>query len=1071
MKQKINRTKGFSIIEMTLASFLVLSVAAVSYRVLNSQTSKQVAEIQNQKADSVSQLAISRFKADASMIDPNWVRYGVAPIWPHQGYGLGQNFYLLSTEDRKLEPEVNDGVTFLRRVPQSDRLYVPVGDYSRLCSNGSPISSDKPLYNTDLTLDSVDGLNVGDWLLLYQAGHYALGVIASVNSEATSVSNVAASTSGAEPSASTPTNGPENTNGTQTPSGLPTSNIDDTSRYTMDSGGLVSTSYGSIRLRMPNAQEKQLTSTTTTGMSNGFVTKPGVVAASFDITAIATPEQEDDFYCFDSINSNFQKVAPVSYYIDYRTSNGGTKTVTNSYMKDKSSNENIKMLVRSEYINGVEKREYLAPIDDLGFTYDLVNRTGTGDKIARDVGREKNTGYLQNLNVYDPTTQVSNFLTSYQIVAMKMSVGFMTKDKTNPSDDWRQSREVKVALDPSLQNDAYRSDMTIVSSLTDNLNMLARTATGNGSSGGNEQIGKPLYLNYGSSSNSEVVVPASTFQSTNEGLMDLSSKGALYVYNPQGCAVNPTNGCDPSANHSAITFNLGTDKRFFPNTVAQVTLDNGDRRIIVGGVAMTNKDDSGRAVVSRVPGIGVITLHPGETLASKLASSGGTPTCSISGCEWHQIDNVTDTANYALVDTAHIATDPSHTDTIYVATMTKQSGEASTSSVYKGIWNGTSYNYSRFAGVVGTEDGKIISAISDHPIKVGNETYLAVCLTKKMSSSCGGECVSGVIPEEINPNDPAPPNLGGGAGGSGGTPGRGNDAGGSSGGVTNSNTLADTLGEIQLVRQGSGALSPGITLIRHNYRCSAINEDLNGNLIVSGRLTVQPIPYAAVKKAVEYSAIPAASDKQQLLLTNNVLYLDEAVSVENAQTIYADYYQVDPSTYEDPRGDTQYIGWLTGTSTVEFADGTFGMVNGNKYRVATDLNEAKEVVKATEYSNAGISKIELAGMNDRVVATIQTDPNNINNSIISATYAKRSNELPSVYIPGSFMVDSVHIRATPTPLPSVTPSMSEQSWFLLYQALLTPINEQGLNSAMPILTKNYVNLSSHCKQTHPKTCS
>lgn len=1077
MNKLKNNSRGFSIIEMTLASMLVLSISAVSYRVLTSQTNKQLSSMQNQKTDTISQVALSRFKADASLIDPNWVRYGVAPIYPHQGYGLGQNFYLLSETERKSVDVVNDGVTFLRRVPKSDRLYVPAGNFNRVCQPSPIISSDIHLYNSDIRLDSISGLNVNDWMLVYQAGHYALGVISNITNQSVAAPGGSSSSNSQTSSGSTQTDaaGAWTSGGEEQETASELVNPDDKSRFISVSGGqstnqgnggtsVVTTSQGSIRLRALNSLEMQQTGLNSSGLSNGFVTKPGAVAASFDINGYSTQDTTDNSFCFDAPKINFQKVAPVSYYVDYLTSDGKGKATSNSYKLD-SKGQQLKMLVRSEYVNGQEKREYLAPIRDLGFTYDLLDReSGIQGSVARDVGRSKDSGYLLDLNSNNPNQSHSNFLTSYQIVAMKMNIGFMSKDKNSPAEAVLQNRGVKIALDPSIQKDAYRDELEIESFLTDNLNTINPHVNSQNGEIGNEQIGKPLYLVNGDSKKNEMVVPVSTFQIRADGTMSDNSKGGLYIYKDNGCAVNASS-CQPSA-ASVIKFDIGSGARFFPNTIVQIPLSNGGKKIVVGGVAMVRTEGEGGTVnMTRTTGLGTITLAPGETLASKLANPSPTSTCNIGGCEWHAINKDNDKAD--LVDTAHLATEPGDSNVLYIATVTKTADENSQAVVYKANTNGNQYQYEKFAGIRGTEQGKIVSAISDRTIRINDQSYLAVCLTKKISASCGGECIKENLPDALSdPNatiDPAKKNTltekGDGGRGAG------------SGSDDPAVTLEDTLGEIRLVKAGDGlgtSLASGVTLIRHNYRCSAINVDTNNNLIVSGRLAIQPIGYNDIKRAIEYESKDKTKNSE--LLHNNIMYLDEAVAVEDNQTIYADYYQVDPNTYENPN-NPQFIGWLTGMSTVEFADGSFGMVDGNKFRLGPNFGSNKAGRNPLEVSNAGISKIQLAGMSDRVVATIETDPNNINNSIISATYSKRSTQLPSVYIPGTFWVNKNTPRTSPTPLPSISPGMSESSWFQLYQALLTPRDASGLNSSMPMLSETTQQTEKNCRSTKPKTCS
>jgi Tfp pilus assembly protein PilV len=112
---KLKKNLGFSIIEMTLSTFMVISVSMVAYRVLKTQTEQQVTSIKNQKNNRTSQVALNRFKSDVDQFDPNWVRYGIAAVYPHQGYGLGNNYYLMSSADRA-KTNLNDGVTFYDEV-------------------------------------------------------------------------------------------------------------------------------------------------------------------------------------------------------------------------------------------------------------------------------------------------------------------------------------------------------------------------------------------------------------------------------------------------------------------------------------------------------------------------------------------------------------------------------------------------------------------------------------------------------------------------------------------------------------------------------------------------------------------------------------------------------------------------------------------------------------------------------------------------------------------------------------------------------------------------------------------
>lgn len=996
----MRKNSGFSIIEMFLSTLMVISLSAISYRVLQKQTNVQMTAIENQKNVSASKTALNRFKVDASKVDPNWARYGIASVYPHQGYGFNDNYYLMTTTNRKTI-SANDGITFLRRSTEQDRLYVPTGTAERLCYPTAALAGDQLIYNTEIQLDSINKLAVNDWMLVWQAGNYMLGVVASVRS-----ANGAASASTRSTTTSMDSNG-----------GSGTGNL----KY--------------VRLRALTTKEKQATKMNGSGYSTGFVNKHGVVAASFDLDGNATTDTSDNSFCFTTSKMNFQKIdPPVSYFVDYQTSDGKLKGSNNTYKLDQKRGDKIKMLVRSEFVNGSEIRQYIAPIDQVAFFYDLMSDAG----IARDVGREKSSAGLLNLNTNNAAQATANFLTSYKIVAVKMQLDSKTQDR-NSTEDFMQSSNVKIAFDPTLQQDLYQDKLDVTSAATNNLNTLPKGTIGVA----NETIGKPLYLVTGN--NREVVVPVSTVEVLPDGSMGPQSTGKIYIYNSSGCAINSSTNCEPSASGSTVSFYPGNNKTFFPSSISQINLADGSRKIIVGGVAMSSGLE-----IKREPGIGVISLQQNQTLENKIDEGGQDSNCSITNCKWISLNNTTSELT-GLMDTANIAIDPSNQNNIYIAPMTKKFGRDSQASVYKGTLTPTGMTVSKFANIARAEQGKVVSAISDKPIKIANVDYFAVCLTKNMSDSCGGECISDpekVVSPTLETTKPS------------------DNVGTTRGSGTTSTVLTteQMYGEIQLVKNGSGigAEELPIRVAMHNYSCSSLSVDDNQNLIIAGRLTVQPLAYSKIKDAVI-----------KKINRTDMLYLDEAISGTGTSLVYADYFKVDPETYTNA-ANQMYIGWITGMSAVQFPDGTFGMVNGNKYRKAggasTSTNgQTSNSGPITEYSNAGISTLSLSGMGDRVIATIETDPSNINQSIITASYAPRTSELPSIYIPGKFLTKTGRVRTSPTPLPSMPAELSEKSWFTLYQSLLTSKGETGLNSQMPVLDTDYVEVTN-CGETKPKTC-
>lgn len=973
MRTHTTNCKGYSLVEMLLATVLVISLSAVSYRVLKTITGKQSTNVTAQKTNKEAQIASDRFKNDISMVDYNWVRYGIASIYPHPGYGFDRNYYT-DGSIRSVEA-LNDGITFLRRDPSNDRLY-DIDESKRLCYPAAQTTKDLDLYGNTLSMVSTDGLHDDDWVLVYQAGKYAIAMIQQVNSNL-------------------------------------------------------------VTLVPPLTNAEQKIGLDANSVITGFVSRPGVVPANMDFHANLNAQAADDTFCFDVNAPQLQKIAnPVSYFVDYRTTDGEEKSAGNSYILDKQGNPQ-KMLVRVEHKKSATKREYIANIDQVEFTYDLIegkDPTMPGG-VIRNVGHDSTDPHMLGLlaNV-DPDHSDLVFESTNKIVAVKMNLRLASEGTQNGAKDWKQSQEIKVALDPSLKEDIYRDSMDVLSFLTDDLNTIPFTK-GGPTSTYSEQSGKPLYLANGASADAEILVPVSTFELDQYGALGPNSEGQVYVYDHTGCAVNATFGCDPSANRSSIQFTLGTGQTFFPNNVNQILLADGTVRITVGGVGVSTA--SGAPV--RTPMMGIIDLLPGETLKDKFSGNPSSQ-CNIPNCSIQTI-NTSQTGLENFTDTANISVDQAKGD-IYVATMTKTTNttdpNAIPSSIYKGEWNGTDFTYTKFTDVSGTDDGRIVSAISDRLVEAGGEKYLVACLTKKVS--CGattGECLddsNGAIPGVDDPSN-------------------------------------DVYGRIQLIKSDGTK----IVLMKHNYRCSSINVDNNNNLIIGGRLSAQPITNEQIRNALTDSTYLADLQKK-------VLYLDEVGEISGGVAKYADYFKVDSSTYTDsfrssntaPPTDAQYIGWLTGMSTFQYPDGTFGMANANKYKLDPGVGRNSSAA-VKEYANAGIQEVNLAGMTDRVVATIETDQGNLNGSRITAVYNSAISEIPEIYIPGQFYMNNPSAaRTTPTPLPSVSPGMSDESWIQLYRQMLSPQNNTGLNAGMPSISAAMADVATqdttefNCKRSYPK---
>ena len=72
MKKLFNHRYGFSLIEMLVATVLVLFLSATSYKILTSQGNKQRESVFVQKQNMQALRALDAFKKYASLIDYTW---------------------------------------------------------------------------------------------------------------------------------------------------------------------------------------------------------------------------------------------------------------------------------------------------------------------------------------------------------------------------------------------------------------------------------------------------------------------------------------------------------------------------------------------------------------------------------------------------------------------------------------------------------------------------------------------------------------------------------------------------------------------------------------------------------------------------------------------------------------------------------------------------------------------------------------------------------------------------------------------------------------------------------------
>jgi len=316
------KSLGYSIIEVLIASLLVVVIAAGTYRFLESQNATHMAAMGKSVKKDLAQKTLDRFQADLMEVDSNWQKLGLATIYPHPGYRLGENYYV---ENVFYDQGLSDAVTFLRRHPDKTKIY----QVEQSLQDPDPSSGGEyiALYGSWIEVSLNDAsafdMEIGDWVMLYEPGKNALGVVLDIDT---------------------------------------------------------STSPNRIKLQYPSTDVMIEFSTNQYNYGSGFITKPGVVPGSYDYNTFFTGVTNDDLIQFAKNKTHMQVVRPVTYELDWMTSDGQPNDVNNNYILDEGGQKQS-VIVRTEYEANQKVREYLGRVSTLGFSYDiLLGQTWTGNE-------------------------------------------------------------------------------------------------------------------------------------------------------------------------------------------------------------------------------------------------------------------------------------------------------------------------------------------------------------------------------------------------------------------------------------------------------------------------------------------------------------------------------------------------------------------------------------------------------------------------------------------------------------------------------------------------------------------
>lgn len=679
-------SRGFSLVEMMVATVMVLILSATSYRVLTGQGNRQKATVYGQKRNAQVNTALDRFKRDVRQADPLWFDYGIPWAFPHQGLGFGSNFYV----NLALQFEgLNDAVTILTRDPEKGEIYTlnETVEYPT-ASAGSTV-----LYGQWLSLaENNIEITPNDWVLFYKPGKYALGIVSTVL----------------------------NTNPKQ------------------------------IMVRIPNdTVEIQDTQPNMWGRSSGYVKRIGVVPGNYDWNGSNTASPDDNSIKLEASVTHVQVVKPISYRIDYATKTGLPHSHGNPYLLDKDGNKK-KVIVRTEFIPPGVKHEYLAEATNLGITYDVLKSTTdtgtdslqgyTDGDVIRDIGRES-TSAVQFVNLTMAPGASEGFISTSRIVSIRLFMSSDMKEEENLAN--QNYNETRVALDPNRQHDQYQEDGK---SLAQSSGSLADT----GQDLTNKIIGQPLYLKPKGGGNSEMYVPGSgsvdvlTPVSSLNDASGTFEQGKLVIFKDDGSLVDS----DPAK--SEIQFNPGTGSYFYPSSMTESTPPGAaNTTVYIGGFAVS-VDSSGVVTRTPTMAKIVYPANmkfrdwvatSGNNSLTSFAGTGGK--CSLLNCTLKTItsSDLATTSNIGtasspnrLKDTAGGISADANGD-VYVASITRTLGIDGTLSIYK-----TNGSMNQFTEVVvdnstNISNNRVITAIAQEPINIAGNKYQAICTSRSINTA------------------------------------------------------------------------------------------------------------------------------------------------------------------------------------------------------------------------------------------------------------------------------------------------------------------------------------------------
>jgi prepilin-type N-terminal cleavage/methylation domain-containing protein len=670
-------SRGFSLVEMMVATVMVLILSATSYRVLTGQGNRQKATVYGQKRNAQVNTALDRFKRDVRQADPLWFDYGIPWAFPQQGHGFSSNFYV----NLALQFEgLNDAVTLLTRDPEKGEIYTL--NESVEYPTASPGFTALTGQWLQLVEDTTE-IQVGDWVMLFKPGKYVLAVVTGVRG---------------------------------TPKNIMLRMPNDTAEI----------------------QDTQLNMW---GRSSGYVKRVGVVPGNFDWNGSNTASPDDDSIKLEASVTHVQVVKPVAYRIDYATTTGLPHSHGNPYLLDKDGNkkkvivrtEFIPPGVKHEYL--AEATNLGITYDVLKSTTD----TGTdslqgytdGD-VIRDIGRES-TSAVQFVNLTMAPGASEGFISTSRIVSIRL---FMSNDMKEEESVAKQNyNEIRVALDPNRQHDQYQEDGKSLAQSSGSLEGTGQDLTNKligqplylkPKDGGNSEMYVP------GSGSVDVLTPVSSLNDAS-GTFE---QGKLVIFKDDGTLVDS----DPAKSEIQFNPGTGSYfypssmTESTPPGATNTTVYIGGFAVSVDSSGVVTRTPT-MAKITYPANMKFRDYVEANNNLTSFAGAGGA--CSLANCTLRTIEATnfpSGSSPNRLKDTAAgISADPN--GDVYVASITRTQGIDGTLSIYK-----TNGSMNQFTEVVvdntnNISNNRVITAIAQEPINIAGNKYQAICTSRSINTA------------------------------------------------------------------------------------------------------------------------------------------------------------------------------------------------------------------------------------------------------------------------------------------------------------------------------------------------